>query len=209
MSSVCELGEQLCHQDRAMSCTPSVHIPPLIWECISQIFCPRRRGSEQIFFLCLDQEMDVWWGLVSVYSPHPHLTTYCLFSEFVKGKHCAVNLTSPFKEAERKQLGHSRVGKTENCCLVKRCTWTYSYRLLGPELRQVGKVVILHYKWMANSYFSISFCISQISSLLFLLVSGFHFFCLAFFFFFFCLRHMLKRTAAETVFPLCVWLNCV
>lgn len=149
-SSVCELGEQLCHQYRAMSCTPSIHISPLICEHISQIFRPRRRESEQIFFLCLDQEMDVWWGLVSVYSPHPHLTTYCLFLEFVKGQNCAVNLTSTFKEAERKQSEHSRVGKTENCSLVistvKCCIWSYSYRLLGPELRQVGKVVILHYK---------------------------------------------------------------
>lgn len=29
-------------------------------------------------------------------------------------ENCAVNLTSPLKEAERKQSGHSRVGKTES-----------------------------------------------------------------------------------------------
>jgi len=43
----------------------------------------------------------------------------------------AVNLTNPFKEAERKQAGHSRVGKTEKPCLVistAKC-YTWSYRV--------------------------------------------------------------------------------
>lgn len=144
ISSICELGEQLCQQDRAMSCTPSLLFVNISLRC-SVLGGERERESK--YFSSVWVRKWMFGGGLSVCSPHPHLTTCCLFSEFVKGKHCAVNLTNPFKEAERKQSGHSRVGKTENCCLVisiaKCCTWSYSVRLLGPELRQVGKVITL------------------------------------------------------------------
>lgn len=144
LSVLClELGEQLCHQERSMSCTPPYTSSPHLWTYLRCSVLGGERESEQIFFLCLDQEVDVWWEFVHL------IPTWLLAAsfQFLKGKHCAVNLIKPFKEAERKQSGHSRVGKTENCCLVisstKCCTWSYSVRLLGPELGQMGKVISL------------------------------------------------------------------